>query len=429
MTFEEAKKNLFARQDFVKKDGLARVYACLGKLGNPQLRLKTVHVTGTNGKGSVCALFEAAARAAGLKTGLFISPHLLSVTERIQLGGEPVSETCFTALFEEVLAAGPDLGFFELLTCMAFLYFEREKTDLAVIEVGIGGRWDTTNVLPKPELAVITSVDYDHKQYLGCTLPEIAAQKAGIIKEGCVCLAPILPADAMSEISKEAAEKNAQCHFFAPVFEIAARDWENNRMVLRHKKSGEEYPFGLLGEAQVINATLAWEGLEMLRGLGWPVSRAHAAAGFAAARWPGRFQAVRGGPAFGKALFVLDGAHNEEAARAFATTWKASPFAGRQAAFVVGIMADKERAGVLKLLAPLSKKFIFTRPDSPRAADPCALADELSALRPDAEVEVQQDTRAALLAASRAGTAAVLGSFYLAGSALRMLGEGGAGGK
>jgi dihydrofolate synthase/folylpolyglutamate synthase len=423
MTFEEAKNKLIERQDFVKKDGLARVYACLAALGNPHLRLKTVHVTGTNGKGSVCALFEASARAAGLKTGLFTSPHLVSVTERIQVAGRPITEAAFAALFEEVLKAGPDLSFFELLTCMAFLHFERERTDLAVIEVGIGGRWDTTNVLPKPELAVITSVDYDHKQYLGSTLPEIAAQKAGIIKAGSICLAPILPAEAMSEISKEAAEKGAQCHFFAPAFEIISRDWEKNRMTLRHKKSGEAFPFGILGEPQIVNATLVWEGLEILRGLGWPVSRAHAAAGFAAARWPGRFQAVRGGAAFGKTLFVVDGAHNEEAARAFSRTWRSSPFAGRPAAFVVAILADKERRGILELLAPLAGKFIFTRPDSQRAADPCALADELSAIRPDAEVEVQQDIRAALLAAARTENAAVLGSFYLAGAALEILGE------
>ncbi|HAT71782.1 MAG TPA: hypothetical protein DCS63_03095 [Elusimicrobia bacterium] len=424
MTFEEARTKLIERQDFVKKDGLARVYACLAALGNPQ-RLKTVHVTGTNGKGSVCALFEAAARAAGLKTGLFISPHLVSFTERIQLGGRPVSEEKFASLFDEVFKAGPDLGFFELLTCMAFLCFDREKTDLAVVEVGIGGRWDTTNVLPKPELAVITSVDYDHKTYLGGTLPEIAAQKAGIIKEGGICLAPILPAEAMTEISKEAAGKNAQCHFFAPAFEIISRDWENNRMVLRHKKTGESYPFGILGEPQAINATLVWEGLEIMRGLGWPITRAHAAAGFAAARWPGRFQAVRGGAAFGKTIFIVDGAHNEEAARAFSRTWRASPFAGRPAVFVVGILRDKEWRRILEILAPLAGKFIFTRPDSQRAADPCALADELSAIRPDAEVEVQQDIRAALLAASGAGTAAVLGSFYIAGAALEIFGEAG----
>lgn len=423
MTFEEANEKLNSRQDFAKKDGLGRVYACLGKLGNPHLRLKSVHVTGTNGKGSVCALFEAAARAAGLKTGLFISPHLVNITERIRVGGVNISEELFGEVFGEALAAGPDLGFFELLTCMAFLVFERAGVQLAVVEVGIGGRWDTTNVLPKPELCVITSVDYDHKKFLGETLPEIAAQKAGIIKQDCVCLGPLLPAEARSVISAEAEAKNAQCHFFAPVFEIAARDWEGGCMTLRHKKSGEEYPFGLIGEKQVSNATLVWEGLELMRGAGWPITRAHAAAGFAAVRWPARFQPVRGGPALGNALFIIDGAHNEEAARAFAATWKASPFHGRKAAFVMGILQDKERRVILETLAGLADRFIFTRADSPRAADPCALADEMAAIRPGVEVEVQEDIGAALAAASRSGTAAVLGSFYLAGAALEILGK------
>jgi dihydrofolate synthase/folylpolyglutamate synthase len=423
ISFKEAEKKLIGRQDFVKKDGFGRVYACLEKLGNPHSGLKTVHVTGTNGKGSACALFEAAARAAGLKTGLFISPHLLSMTERIRFCGENIGERDFAALLEEVFAAGPDLSFFELLTCMAFLFFARKKTDLAIIEVGIGGRWDTTNVLPRPELSVITSIDYDHKKFLGNTLAEIASQKAGIIKPGGICVAPILPPEARVEISKEAAERGAQCHYFASVFEIADRDWKMNRIVLRHKKTGEVYPFGILGEKQVSNATLVWEGLEIMRGLGWPISRAHAAAGFASVRWPARFQALCGGSALKKAIFIVDGAHNEEAARAFAATWKVSPFAGKPAVFVVGMLQDKERRGILELLAPLTDNFIFTKPESFRAADPCALADELSAIKPGAEVEVQEDIQAALSSAARFGTAAVLGSFYLAGSALEILGD------
>lgn len=422
MTFEEAKAELIERQDFVKKDGLSRVHACLDKLGNPHLSLKSVHVTGTNGKGSVCALFEASARAAGLKTGLFISPHLLDITERIRFCGENIGEAEFTGLFSEVFAAGRDLSFFELLTCMAFLFFKRRGTDLAVVEVGIGGRFDTTNVLPKPELCVITSVDYDHKKYLGATLAAIASQKAGIIKPGGICVAPVLPPEARSAISGEAAEKGAQCHFFAPIFEVAGRDWEKGRLVLRHKKTGECCPFGLLGETQPSNATLVWEGLEIMRGLGWPISRAHAASGFASVNWPARFQCLRGAGALKGTQFIVDGAHNEEAARAFAATWKTSPFAGGPAAFVVGLLQDKERRGILELLAPLSDKFIFTRPDSSRAADPCALADELSSIKPAAEVEVQEDIRAALTCAARTGTAAVLGSFYLAGSALGIIG-------
>lgn len=424
MTFEEARNLLISRQDYVKKEGFGRVYACLGRLGNPQFKLKTVHVTGTNGKGSVCALFEAAARAAGLKTGLFTSPHLVSMTERIRVSGEKVPEDAFAALLEEVFAAGPDLSFFELLTCMAFLHFARSGVELAVIEVGIGGRLDTTNVLDRTELSVITSVDFDHQKYLGSTLTEIASQKAGIIKQAGICAAPLLPQEALRVVSKEAGERCAQCHFFAPVFEIADRDWEKGLLTLRHRKSGELYPYGILGESQVSNATLVWEGLEILRGRGWPITKAHAAAGFASVRWPARFQPVRSGPDFNNAMFVVDGAHNAEAVSSFSATWRSSPFSGGESAIVFGMLQDKERGEILRTLAPLSRRFIFTRPDSSRAADPCALADELLVVRPDADAEVHDDLCAAMRAASSAGgTVAVLGSFYLAGSALALLGR------
>jgi len=423
MTFEEAEKDLMGRMGVVKKDDLSGVLACLEKLGSPQDKIKAVHVTGTNGKGSVCAVFEAALRCAGLKTALFISPHLVRLTERIQTGGSEISRSIFAALFKEVRTAGPELGFFEILTCMAFLHFERSKIDIAVIEVGIGGRFDTTNVINKPELCVITSVGYDHKKYLGGTLASVAFQKAGIIKPGVPCVAPVLCPEAMGPVLKEAESKSSPLHFFAPEFEIRSYDWENGSMTLSGKKTGELYSFGIIGASQSSNATLVHEGMEILHGLGWPVNRAHTAAGFKRVRFPGRFQTLKSGAKFGRALFVLDGAHNPEAARDFARTWEVSPFAARGAAFVVGVLNDKDYTAILKIISPLASKVIFTRPGSARAADPCALADIFSAMRPNASIEVQEDIEAALLSASKAGTAAVLGSFYLAGAALRIIGE------
>ena len=192
MTFEKAEKILLGRPVVVKKDDFGGALGCLERLGIPQDKIKTIHVTGTHGKGSVCAIFEAALRSAGLKTGLFISPHLIRLTERIQTGGAEISRAGFAAVFEEVYAAGPELGFFELLTCMAFLHFERSKIDIAVTEVGIGGRFDTTNVIKKPELCVITSVGLDHKKYLGDTLSLVAFQKAGIYLRGLTCQMIIL---------------------------------------------------------------------------------------------------------------------------------------------------------------------------------------------------------------------------------------------
>lgn len=413
------------RRDFVKKDGLDRVYAALKKLGSPHEKIRAVHVTGTNGKGSVCALFDSVFRAAGYKTGLFISPHLVTLTERIKINGVEIGGAEFAGLLEEVFKAGPDLSFFELLTCMAFLYFERAKTGIAVIEAGIGGRFDTTNVLPRPELAVITSVDYDHQKYLGDTLAGIAGQKAGIIKRGGVCLAPLLPAPARGPVLLEAQAQGAQAHFLAPVFEIAGCDWTRGRMRLRHKKTGEELELGLMGEAQVSNATLVHEGVAILNGTGFKISRAAVEEGFARVDWPGRFQVL----ARGGAVYILDGAHNPEAVRAFASTFSRSPFKDRDAVFVVGLLDDKDHPAILRTLAPYAAKMVFTRPLSERAVDPYALADEFSRLRPEAEIEVQENIEAALAAGSRTGTTVVLGSFYLVGSALKIFSDREIGGK
>lgn len=420
MTFEEAGKILLERQTFIKKDGLDRVYAALAKLGNPHEKIKAIHVTGTNGKGSVCALFDSVLRAAGYRTGLFISPHLINITERIRVNGAEISRKDFTRTFDEVFRAGQDLSFFELLTCMAFLHFERAGTELAVIEVGIGGRYDTTNVLPRPELAVITSVDYDHKKYLGNTLAEIAGQKAGIIKKGCVCLAPLLSEEARGPVMKEAQEKLAQLHMLAPVFDIAGCDWERGRMTLRHKKTGAAFELGILGAAQNSNATLVYEGVSILNGSGFKITPAQIAEGFAKVEWPGRFQVVKAGPG-GKGVYILDGAHNAEAMRAFIRTFELSPFRKKGAAFVIGMLNDKEYAPILRLLAPYASRAVFTMPPSERAMDPCALADEFSKLRPDADIEVQENIEAALASAGKSGVTVVLGSFYLVGSALEIL--------
>ena len=418
MTFERASQLLLERQNFVKKDGLGRVGRCLDRLGNPQEKIRVVHVAGTNGKGSVCALFDSVFRAAGIRTGLFTSPHLISLTERIRIDGREIGRKDFAALFGEVLKAGPDLSFFEILTCMTFLLFEREKTDIAVIEAGIGGRLDTTNVLSRTELSVITSVDLDHQAYLGRTVREIASQKAGMIKSGGICLAPMLPEEARGPILLEAQKKLAQVRFLSPVFEVAGYDWPRGRMRLRHKKTEKEEELALLGPCQASNAALVYEGLAILGGASSvSVRRGDIADGFARVVWPGRFQVLeRGGT-----VHILDGAHNPEAARAFAETFASSPFREKDPVFVFGILNDKDHMSVLRTLAPYAEKVVFTKPPSPRAADPCALANEFARLRPDAGIEVQESVEAALAAGAKTGTAVVLGSFYLVGAALKIL--------
>lgn len=421
MNFNEAVDFLIVRQGLVKKGGLKSVGECLEHLGNPQKKLKTIHVTGTNGKGSVCALFAAACKNSGLKTGLFISPHLESITERLQIDGKEISKERFASLLTDVYKAGPDLSFFEMITCMAFLYFCEENVDIAVIEVGIGGRLDSTNIIEKPLLSIITSVSFDHKQYLGNTLREIAFQKAGIIKHGGICIAPLLNEEARTEILKEAQSQGAQTHFFAPVFEIVKRDIFNGFIYLRHKKTDEIFPYAIQGDAQVSNATLLWEGIELLQGCGLSVNRSNTEYAFKNVSWPGRFQVIKSGAEFNECIFVVDGAHNPEAAECFSKTWISSGFNKKMAAFVVAVLNDKERNYILGKIAAFDGVYIFTKSKSSRSVPPSVLAEEFKKIKPNADVEIFDSPQQALKYASKYKIAAVVGSLYLAGEALKLL--------
>ncbi len=423
MTCEEAEKYLVSRQTFDKKDGFARVLSCLEKLGDPQEKFRAVHVTGTNGKGSVCALLESSLRAAGYRTGLFISPHLVEMRERVSVGGENIGREDFAALCAEVAAAGPDLSFFESITCMAFLHFARSGLDLAVLEVGIGGTWDTTNVIPPPELCLITSVDLDHDKYLGRAVTEVAAHKAGIIKKDSLCLCPPLPAEVSAVVEKTASRAGGRVVFLPDAFKVKGYDWERNRTLLAGP--GGDLELGIIGDRQGVNAGLVLRALEELAHRGFPRAPDGFRAGLESVRWKARFQVLRAAPRGRDCSFILDGAHNPEAVRAFMRTFRSSPFAARPHAFVCGFLNDKDYRAILSVLAPLADDFIFTAPASDKAIPPGLLAEELQRLRPDAAVEVEEDAEAALVSAARRGTAAVLGSFYLAGAALKILGKAG----
>ncbi len=423
MTYEEAEKYLVSRQTFDKKDGFARVLSCLERLGDPQEKFRAVHVTGTNGKGSVCALLDSSLRAAGYKTGLFVSPHLMEMRERISVGGENISRGDFAALCSEVAAAGEDLSFFETVTCMAFLHFARSGLDLAVLEVGIGGTWDTTNVIPPPELCLITSVDLDHDKYLGRTVAEVAAHKAGIIKKGTLCLCPGLTPDASSVIEKAAGLAGGSALFLPETFKSEGYDWDRNRTIL--SGPGGKFELGIIGDRQGVNAGLVLRALEELARRGFPRAPEGFRSGIELVRWEARFQVLRASPRGRDCDFILDGAHNPEAVRSFMRTFRVSPFAARPHAFVCGFLNDKDYRAMLPVLAPLCDDFIFTSPASDKAIPPGLLAEELQRLRPDAGVEVEEDAEAALVSAAGRGTAAVLGSFYLAGAALRILREAG----
>jgi dihydrofolate synthase/folylpolyglutamate synthase len=410
MTFAAALAVLEERQETKIVLGLGRVRAHLAKLGNPHLAVPAFHVAGTNGKGSTCAMLASVLTAAGHRTGLFISPHLLSIRERVAVDGRPISEADFARLMTRALRADPrkQLTYFELLTSIAFQYFAEKKCGVMILETGLGGRLDATNVVPSPLAAIVTSIDYDHQAYLGDSLAEIARQKTGIFKVGRPAVRPDLP------ILRRAALRGEPVVVRRP-WKTVKVDWARGRQVLR-SPSGRTYALSLLGSRQGRNAALARAAVEA-SGLAVPESAW--ARGLAAVRWPGRFHAI----GLGKKTLVIDGGHNPEAARALAETWKSSPLSRKPARWIMGIMKDKDTKGVLAPLAPFIKEAVLVRPPSPRALDPFELSDFVHKAAPKAHVTIERDPATAINAwknDKRAPRVAVCaGSLYLAGAALK----------
>lgn len=354
------------------KLGLERMHALLERLGRPERGLECVHVAGTNGKGSVCAMVESALRAAGRRTGLFTSPHLKEPTERIQIGGKPVSEEQFSAAFERVHAAAEKMlaegalenhpTYFETVTLMGLLLFRELGVETAVMEVGLGGRLDATNVV-QPRVAVITPVDYDHEAYLGKSLEAIAREKAGIIKPGApVVIGPQRP-EALAVL--EAAARAQQTRVISwsewRAEELALSAYGSRFTAVGKRKLRIECP--LAGEHQVSNALTAIAALDEL---GTPSEAIEE--GIRAVRWPGRLERVRKRPEI-----ILDGAHNPAGAEALAEHLRRF-YAKRRVWLIYGAMRDKAVSEAAGKLFPLAEGVIVTAPKHPRAVRPSALA-------------------------------------------------------
>jgi dihydrofolate synthase / folylpolyglutamate synthase len=354
------------------KLGLETVAGLLARLGDPHRAARFIHVAGTNGKGSVCAMLESVLRAAGVRTGLFTSPHLIEPTERIQIDGCPVSSVLFAqafdrvhALAETMLAAGALAAhptYFETVTLMAFLLFRDLGATTVVLEVGLGGRLDATNVV-EPEVSVITPIDYDHEAFLGKSLEAIAAEKAGIIKRGVpVVLGPQRP-NVAALLEARAAE------LAAPVFQYS--DWQAQELQLdahgsRFTAAGSRrlhIGCPLAGEHQVANALTAIAALDLLN-----IPSEAIEAGIRATRWPGRLERVSERPEM-----LLDGANNPAGASALARHIQRF-YSGRRLWLVYGAMRDKAVSEVAGILFPYARTVVLTAPAHPRAVRPEALA-------------------------------------------------------
>jgi len=355
------------------KPGLERTRELLAALGSPEKKLKFIHVAGTNGKGSTSAFLSSVLTKAGYKTGLYISPYINCFNERMQVDGEYITDDELEMLTNEIRPfadAMPDSPTeFELITSIAMKYFLYKKCDIVVLEVGMGGRLDSTNVIDTPELAIITSIGYDHVKELGPTLCDIAREKAGIIKQnGDVLIYRSEPAvEAVFEAISQ--EREARLHK-ADFSRVTKSEFSLENIKIELKPYGEII-VPLVGTYQPYNATLAITALEILRDKGYKIGDDDIKKGIASVKWPGRFEVLGRSP-----VFIMDGSHNpqgmEEAAKSLRHY-----FPDEKIIFIVGVMADKDIDAMFGHIAPIAKTFITVEPDYIRAMKSNELADRL----------------------------------------------------
>ncbi len=405
MNYSEAIQFLYGLQLFGANFGLENTRQLAALAGNPQGKLRFIHVAGTNGKGSTCAMLESIYRAAGLRVGLFTSPHLVSFRERIQVNRQLIPENELIRLVEEIqpllkqFSGDSQLTLFEVVTVMALKFFAEQKCDLVIWETGLGGRLDATNIVT-PLASVITNIAFDHQQWLGDTLEKIAAEKAGIIKTGIPVVTATDEKSALAVIEKTAREKNAPLKIVNRLAGTLASP--------------------LLGEHQKLNAALALAVVEVLQKQ-IPVREEKINAGLQNVNWPGRLQLIE--KTDGQKI-LLDGAHNVAGVEAL----RAALPAGVPLTFIVGFLGDKDWRPMCEILSPLAAKIFCVPVASARTADARELAETFRSVNPAAEVLVCDSLNEALEKSGARGRAphqnliVITGSLYLVGEALELLG-------
>lgn len=349
------------------RPGLERIGALLERLGHPERRYPVIHVAGTNGKGSVAAMVTEALMAQGFTVGLNISPDLGQINERVMINRRPLNETLWDAYGAEVEAAGQDLDdvptFFEAVTALAFLAFARESVDVAVVEVGLGGRLDATNVVPPPLLSIITPVAMDHMDRLGSTPAVIAREKAGILKPGTELVLAQQPFPEAREVILDQAQS-----LHVPVFEAKTQAKMSAVGPMLMTSSGLSVSIPLRGAYQAANLDTAWTAIERLSTRGWVPRLDQAADGLRRLSWPGRFQIVSEEP-----LVVVDGAHNPHGIRGLTETLQLAPWRDKQWHLLFAWLSDKPGPAMLTELLPFVEDVVLTQVPSDRGVDPSVL--------------------------------------------------------
>jgi len=380
------------------KLGLERIRKFLCFVGNPETRFKSIHVAGTNGKGSTAAFVERILREAGYKTGLYTSPHLVSFNERIQVNGEKISDELLVKLVgeakQEMEDCGISLTYFEFITAMAFKHFALSKVDFAVVEVGMGGRLDATNVL-LPLVSVITNVEREHEAHLGDTQEEIAAEKAGVIKKH----VPVVTAEWKKHV--------------LDVFKEKAVEKESQLLVVKDPYAGKLI---VLGSFQRWNAALAVASVKELQKQGIELDETAIVKGLAKAEWPGRFQIVQTNP-----TLVLDCAHNPACCKVLATAFN-EMFPGKKALLVFGTSSDKKVGKMAGFLAPIAKK-VFVTEAKYRPMPAKEVAEEFKAFGNEVDLVkgVEEAVKKAISSANPGDVVLVTGSCFVVGEAMRFI--------
>lgn len=384
--------------------GLDRVQKLLADLGNPQQKFPIIHVAGSNGKGSVCTYFASVLTAAGYRVGRYTSPHLVDWTERICIDGAAIATADLERILEQVKAAidvrAESPTQFEVITAAAWLYFAQQSVDVAVIEVGLGGRLDATNVCDKPALTAITSISREHWQVLGPTVADIAREKAGILKPNCPAVVAQLPPEAEAAVRERIATVNCPAIWVNPARKISEH---------RAEYGGIEYPLSLLGEFQLMNSAIAIAGLQILQQQGWKIPLSAIQSGMAKARWLGRLQWTRWK---GRSL-LLDGAHNPAAAQALQQYVKTM---GSPVTWVMGILSTKDRADIFAALLRPGDRLLLVPVPHTDSACPEDLAAIARATCPGTVIETFSDLFFALNIAIQGDLPVIVcGSLYLVG--------------
>ncbi|MDR3256941.1 MAG: bifunctional folylpolyglutamate synthase/dihydrofolate synthase [Endomicrobium sp.] len=401
------------------KPGLSRIRNFLESMGSPQDKLKVIHIAGTNGKGSTAVFISEILIAGGYKTALYTSPHLIDITERIKINGKNISAKIFNILSKKYLgkAIKYKLSYFEYLTALAFIYFTQRKVDIAVIETGLGGRFDATNIIKNPLVCVITSIAKEHQEILGNTIEKIAFEKARIIKKGSYVVCGKLPKEAIAAI------KNKSTPYMYG-FEFKSVNNKNS-------KYGQEFDYiykniklqnikiHLLGIYQIINASVAVFVAGLLRKKEYFLTETHIRTGLKNAVWQGRFDIRKVSYKNKNIELVIDGAHNVQGLSVFFETFVQLGFSKKKRIFIFAVMKEKKYKCMIKKIAPFAKKVILPQINNDRAVSPKVLRQEFSKYIAQSKIYTIDSIKSIFNIIGDNETIVVVGSLYLVGEVLK----------